>query len=456
MPVHSRMRAQVNLILEHLEGSAAYPPPEQWDGVDDVLYLYRRNTVLVRERDAGRVARRLMQIFGAEGEERPEGEQRPEGEERPFEPYRVFGEVFRILVPDGPPLLPDVFDALDDTFGPGVATPENVLYVTGFPCPATEPIPVPGTWDPVPPPGVNRRCRHHRHNPGPGCDGDGVSISIVDTGLIPDVAAAHRWLAGAAGTEENPYNADGTIGPYAGHGTFVAGVARCVAPKVSVFVERAYGIDTAGAIFETDLAPKLEDALDRNPDILVFTFATTSRADQSLLTFDQVLKRRIRHLKVPLLLAPAGNSGERRLNYPAAYSDVISVGALAANWRGRATFSNYGPWVDVYGPGEDLINAYPSGTYVCNEPPIGEHREFDGMAKWSGTSFSTPVVAGMIAARMSATGENARQAADSLLRLACGQAIPGVGAVLYPGQACCAGDHCHQDCGQEGCRCGKR
>ena len=461
MPIDARMRAQINLILDKHPDCAAHPDPSLWDdaNVDDVDYLYRKQTILAREQDAEHVADALTTFFEQEGHPQAfEEGRRRYGQER-------VGATRRIVVfdlPDTGISVPDILNFLDRELGAaGVATPNHMLYVCPEACPATEPIEVPpGTVDPVPPPGLNARggqpCRGAYR---PECDGDGVMLSIVDTGLMPNADAGHPWLVGVNGTEEQPYAVDNNgnvildsngnpiIAPYAGHGTFVAGVARCMAPKVSAYVERAFNI--AGADYETMLPASLEDALGRNPDILVFTFATTTRLDLSLITFDDFFETRIRYMKGLLVVAPAGNDGRQRPMWPAAYREVLSVGALSANWRDRAYFSNYGKWVDVYAPGQDLINAFLTGPYVCTEPPVGQHREFHGMAKWNGTSFSTPIVAGLVAARMSATGENAQQAADSLLRLACRQTIPGVGAVLYPGQACDDGD---DECG--GCGCG--
>jgi len=421
MPVDARMRAQTRLILEGHPGAAAHPAADRWDDVDDVDYLYREYAILVREPDAARVTEALGRIF----EDAGWGDV-PEGNAREVQREAVSSGLLRLTVPPTPALVPDLVGRLDQALGHGVARPEHKVYVCPHACPATEPMEVaPGTVEPVPAPAA-------------GDDGDGVSVGVVDTGLIPNAGLRHPWLAGVRGRMENPYadhHGEAVIAPYAGHGTFVAGILRCVAPRVSVFVERAF--DIAGADYETHLASSLEHALDRDPDILVFTFTSATHRDQSLHTFDDLYERRIRQMKGLAVLAPAGNDGASRRMWPAAHPGVIGVGALAANGRERASFTNHGRWVDVYAPGEDLVNAFPEGTYMCHEPPVGERRQFRGMATWSGTSFCTPVVAGLIAARMSRTGENAQQAADTLLRFARSQAIPGVGAVLFPHQASC-------------------
>ena len=112
---------------------------------------------------------------------------------------------------------------------------------------------------------------------------------------------------------------------------------------------------------------------------------------------------------------------------------TIAVGALGADYQNLAYFSNYGRWVDVYAPGEALVNAFATGVYTYQEPPKRPARQiFEGIARCDGTSGSAPLVAGLIAAEMSRTGRPASDAANEVLKAAAAQAISGIGPALFP------------------------
>jgi subtilisin family serine protease len=319
-------------------------------------------------------------------------------------------------------------DRIEQTLGPGKAAPNYVLTVApGGPCPATEPAEVYFDIEPFP----GKRMEDDNS------DGAGVRIYIADTGKLAD-AASHPWLRGVGG-QPDPLEPrlHGMIKPYAGHGTFVAGVARCMAPESDVFVSNVFKV--AGSSLESDFVRDLDAALSRGVDIFNLSVTTRAKADLKLLGFEAWLKRLEQYPQTVCVVA-AGNDNSRQKFWPAAYSQtgpassqIVSVGALAADWRTRASFSNYGDWVKVLAPGRDLVNAYTMGTYECRDAPYtGQLRQFYGMAKWSGTSFSTPLVAGLIAARKSRTGGTAQQAAESLLADAKSQEVPGLGAIVLP------------------------
>ena len=330
----------------------------------------------------------------------------------------------------------DLLRLIDDELGEGIATPDHVLTAAQHltPCSATEPEPPYPTAGPYP-----AVCRG---------GGGRVRIFQADTGLVTGAAETFPWLAGVHG-DPDPRESGGTILPYGGHGTFVAGVLRCMAPEAQVHVANIFNI--AGSARETDVAMRLKAAFGFGFEILHITASCLTRKNippQALEGFLELL----RPYKGVLCVAEAGNNYTRRPAWPGAFRDVLSVGALATDWRRRADFSNHGGWVDVYAPGENLINAIGSGTYTCQIPPdVGQVRTFSGLAQWSGTSFSAPIVTGLIAARMARCGESAREAAAVLLAKARSQAIPGVGPVLLP---YCDDDDEH--CGHfgDGARCG--
>jgi hypothetical protein len=84
-----------------------------------------------------------------------------------------------------------------------------------------------------------------------------------------------------------------------------------------------------------------------------------------------------------VVIAAAGNYGSDDLFYPAAYEEVIAVWSFDKEFE-RSVFSNYGSWVDVYAPGEQLV------------VPDSE----DGFADTDGTSAAAPLFAWVYALLM--------------------------------------------------------
>lgn len=420
--------------------AAAYPPSWEEDGCVD--YFYRRDTILARTADVDAVFAALVAeaaIPRADIETRAVIDGVTRLAWRYGRTHRAAGKAVSKHPPsdtdDDPQSTPKVLEKLDRVLGVGVATPLHALSLCGdgHPCPATEPVTVPSrSMEPVPPVNSGICCGTH------GWDGRGVQVGVVDGGLVKEIPDIWPWMAGVCGDEDPYQSPGGPIQPYAGHGTFVAGCVRCTAPKADVCVKKAEHIDwrpDAGMAYEDEILRKMEELLDLGTDVIVCEFDGVTRLHLPLKTFEAFYDNRLRQLKNVVIVAPAGNDETRLPTFPAAYSWVIGVGALSADTHRRASFSNYGGWVDVFAPGEELVNAFPVGTYTCIEDPSVQ-RQFDGLAGWSGTSFSAPLVAGMIAARMSATGESAPRAAEALLRFARSQAIPRVGPVLMTDQVC--------------------
>jgi len=312
---------------------------------------------------------------------------------------------------------------VDRVLGAGVVYPDHVVHVTsmnGGACPATEPLP---TKQDEPSPMRKGESR---------CDGTAVSLSLIDTGFDNKLASQTWWLQDGVAGEQESYDRDHLI-PYVGHGTFAAGMVRAMAIRAEIFV---YGfLLHGGAIFESKILDSFQRALLAAPDIVSMSAGTYSRGNLGLLGF-QVLWEKYAP-KGTVLIAAAGNDRERKPFFPAAAEFAIGVGALDQDGS-RAEYTNYGGWVDVYALGSDVVNAFPTGVYDYQQPPLrGRRARFEnGVAKWSGTSFSTPMVAGIVAARMSRTGESGQQAAKAIVALAQANATPGVGAVVEPWMAC--------------------
>ncbi|KAL1951895.1 hypothetical protein VTO73DRAFT_1044 [Trametes versicolor] len=226
--------------------------------------------------------------------------------------------------------------------------------------------------------------------------GSGVDIYIVDTGIFTN----HSEFAGRAswGATFGGYaDADGN-----GHGTHVsgtaAGVTYGVAKKASLIAVKV--LSDAGSGTVSDIVSGLnfvsqQAAITGRPSIASLSLG--GGASTALDNAVTALTQNGIHVTVA-----AGNNNVNAVNTsPARAAAAVTVGASTIA-DARASFSNFGPVVDIFAPGQNVISSWIGSTTATNNI--------------SGTSMATPHIAGLIATLISRDGNSSPAAITTQLQ----------------------------------------
>jgi subtilisin family serine protease len=212
--------------------------------------------------------------------------------------------------------------------------------------------------------------------------GAATVVAVLDTGVDrdhPDLAP--NLIAGrdivnvdADPSDDNGHGTEvaGVVGAATGNGAGVAGVAwnaRIMPVKV---------LGAAGTGFDADIASGITWATDNGADIINLSlggFGSSTALDQAV---DYAFAHDV------VVVAAAGNQAAGVPTFPAAIPGVLAVTATDAQGQ-FAWFSNHGPWITLAAPGINVVT-----TALAPGPSLAT-------AAVTGTSFSSPIVAGVAA-----------------------------------------------------------
>lgn len=209
--------------------------------------------------------------------------------------------------------------------------------------------------------------------------GDGIRVAVIDGG----VDLSHPEFASRGGSVRYGWDyVDGDSiaddepgGPGSGHGTFIAGVIRLLAPSSDIYAYRV--LDTLGRGDGYTIAEAVLAAIDDSCKVINLSLGQIGHHD----ALDDALKH-AEHNGVTIVAAAGNDStnADPLFPFPASRAYSLAVAALDSNLV-LADFSNYGRKIDFCTPGTAVYSTFPDSLY----------------AWWDGTSFAAPMASGTAA-----------------------------------------------------------
>jgi thermitase len=232
----------------------------------------------------------------------------------------------------------------------------------------------------------------------------GVTIAILDSG----VDSAHPDLSDQIVAGWNSVSGNADTADINGHGTKVAGAAA--ATTDNAIGVAGIGLDanimpiritnrSDGYAYWSDIASGLTWAADHGADVANISFNASNSS--SISSAAQYMRN-----KNGVVVVAAGNDGA-----DPGWGDnpaIISVSATTSG-DGKASWSNYGSYIDVAAPGAGIMTTTNGGGY----------------GSVSGTSFASPVTAGLIALIMGANPDLSPDEIESILETSADDLVSG-------------------------------